>query len=74
MVLFDLSGPGAALLYGAALPLNLLGQAPGVRHVRAHRIVFLHNEMVPAQTDGDAAGTAPLWVGDAPEPLQVVMG
>jgi diacylglycerol kinase (ATP) len=74
VVLFDLGGPGAAMLYGAALPLNLLGRAPGVRHVRARRINFLQNETVPAQTDGDAAGAAPLWVGDASGPLQVVMG
>jgi diacylglycerol kinase (ATP) len=74
VVLFDLSGPGAALMYGAALPLNMLGKAPGVRHVRARRIIFLQNETVPAQADGDPAGAAPLWVGDAPAPLQVVMG
>jgi diacylglycerol kinase (ATP) len=74
VVLFDFAGPGAAMLYGAALPLNLLGRAPGVRHVRARRIDFLQNETVPAQTDGDAAGAAPLWVGDASGPLRVVMG
>ncbi len=74
VVLFDLAGPGAAMMYGAALPLNLLGRAPGVRHVRARRIDFLQNDTVPAQTDGDAAGAAPLWVGDASGPLQVVMG
>jgi diacylglycerol kinase (ATP) len=74
VVLFDFSGPGAALMYGAALPLNMLGKAPGVRHVRARRIIFLQNETVPAQSDGDPAGAAPLWVGDAPAPLRVVMG
>jgi diacylglycerol kinase (ATP) len=74
VVLFDRSGPGAAMMYGAALPLNLLGQAPGVRHIRARRIDFLQNEAVPAQTDGDSAGFAPLWVSDAPGPIQVVMG
>jgi YegS/Rv2252/BmrU family lipid kinase len=74
VVLFDRSGPGAAMMYGAALPLNLLGRAPGVRHIRARRIDFLQNEVVPAQTDGDSAGFAPLWVSDAPGPIQVVMG
>ena len=74
VVLFDRGGPGAAMMYGAALPLNLLGRAPGVRHVRARRIDFLQNAVVPAQTDGDQAGWAPLWVSDAPEPIQVVMG
>jgi diacylglycerol kinase (ATP) len=74
VVLFDHSGPAATLMYGSALPLNLLGRAPGVRHIRARRIEFLQNEAVPAQTDGDSAGFAPLWVGDAPGPIQVVMG
>jgi diacylglycerol kinase (ATP) len=74
VVLFDRSGPGAAMMYGAALPLNLLGRAPGVRHVRARRIDFLQRGEVPAQTDGDSAGFAPLWVGDAPGPIQVVIG
>ncbi len=74
VVLFDRSGPSAALLYGAALPLNLLGRAPGVRQIRARRIDFLQNESVPAQTDGDRAGYAPLWVCDAPAPIQVVTG
>lgn len=74
VVLFDLSGPGAAMLYGAALPLNLLGQAPGVRHTRARRIDFLQNQAVPVQTDGDDAGWAPLWVDDAPGPLRIVVG
>lgn len=74
VVLFDRSGPAAAMMYGAALPLNLLGNAPGVRHVRARRIDFMQNQEVPAQTDGDRAGTAPLWVGDAAGPIQVVVG
>ena len=74
VILFDWSGPTAAMMYGAALPLNLLGNAPGVRHIRAQRIDFLQNEDVPAQTDGDRAGFVPLWVADAPEPIQVVVG
>jgi diacylglycerol kinase (ATP) len=74
VVLFDCSGPGAALMYGAALPLNLLGHAPGVRHMRARRIDFIGNQIVPAQADGDAAGDAPSWVSDAPAPIHVVIG
>jgi diacylglycerol kinase family enzyme len=74
VVLFDWSGPCSTMMYGAALPFNLLGRAPGVRHVRAQRIDFLQNEHVPAQTDGDSAGYAPLWVGDAPGPIRVVVG
>jgi hypothetical protein len=42
--------------------------------VRARRIDFLQNEAIPAQTDGDRAGYAPLWVSDAPGPIQVVVG
>ncbi len=74
VVLFDRSGPAAAMLYGAALPLNLLGRAPGVRHIRARRIDFMQNENVPAQTDGDSAGFAPLSVTDAPGPIHVIVG
>ena len=74
VVLFERSGPLAAMMYGVALPLNLLGHAPGVRHVRARRIDFLQNEAVPVQTDGGRAGYAPLWVSDAPGPIQVVVG
>ena len=74
VVLFDRTGPGAAMMYGAALPLNLLSHAPGVRHVRARRIDFMQNQAVPAQADGDSAGCAPLCVTDAPAPIQVVVG
>jgi diacylglycerol kinase (ATP) len=74
VVLFDRPGACSTLMYGAALPFHLLGRAPGVRHIRAQRIDFLQNEAVPAQTDGDSAGYAPLWVSDAPGPIQVVVG
>ena len=74
VVLFNNTGPAAAALYGAALPLNLLAHAPGVRHIRASRIDFLRNDTVPAQTDGDRAGCAPSYVTDAPGPIQVVVG
>lgn len=74
VILFDRTGPCAAAMYGAALPLNLLGRAPGVRHIRAQRIDFLQNTAVPAQTDGDSAGFAPIWVCDAQGPIQIVTG
>jgi diacylglycerol kinase family enzyme len=74
VVLFDRAGPLATLLYGAALPINLLGRAPGVRHVRARRIDFVGNARAPAQSDGDSAGCAPLNVVDAPAPIHVVTG
>ena len=74
VVLFDRSGPAATLMYGAALPVNLLGRAPGVRHLRGHRIVFPGTQPVATQADGDAAGIAPLVVEDAPGPIQIVTG
>ncbi len=74
VVLFDHSGIAATLLYGAALPLSLLGRAPGVRHVRARQIDFIGNERVPVQADGDAAGWTPITVTDAPASIAVVVG
>lgn len=74
VALFDHSGIVPALLYGGALPLNLLSRAPGVRHVRARCIDFIGNEAVPAQADGDAAGWTPLNVTDAPASIPVVVG
>ncbi len=74
MILFGCGGPAAALMYGAALPVGLLGRRPGVRHVRAQRIEVVGNAPIPAQADGDAAGFAPLTVADAPGPIEVVTG
>lgn len=74
VALFDHTGPGGALLYGAALPVNLLARAPGVRHVRAARIEFLGGLRVPVQADGDAAGYAPVTVLDASAPIRVIIG
>lgn len=74
VVLFDRSGLGAALLYGAALPLGHLARATGLRQVRARLIEFNGNEAIPAQADGDAAGTVPLAVTDAARPIEVVVG
>jgi diacylglycerol kinase (ATP) len=73
VVLFDHSGIAAGLLYGAALPLNLLSRAPGVRHVRARQVDFIDNEALPAQADGDAAGWTPIAVTDAPAAIPVVV-
>jgi YegS/Rv2252/BmrU family lipid kinase len=74
VILFGCGGAGAALMYGAALPVGLLGRAPGVRHVRARRIEVVGNTLIPAQADGDAAGFTPLSVEDAPGPIEVVTG
>ena len=74
VVLFGCGGPAAALMYGAALPVGLLGRAPGVRHLRARRVEVVGNTPIPAQADGDAAGFTPLSVADAPGPIEVVTG
>ena len=74
VILFGCAGPAAALMYGAALPVGLLGRAPGVRHLRARHIEVVGNAPIPAQADGDAAGFAPLSVTDAPGPIEVVTG
>jgi diacylglycerol kinase (ATP) len=72
--LFRHGGACATLMYGAALPLDLLGRAPGVRQVRACRVDVVGNAAIPAQADGDPAGYAPLSVVDAPGPIEVVVG
>ena len=74
VVLFDHAGPSAALMYGAALPLNLLGKAPGVRHLRAATISIVGNQRLPIQTDGDFGGYTPMSVVDAAGPIQIVTG
>lgn len=73
VALFDGGGPASALLYGAALPLNLLPRMPGLRLLRATEVA-IETADVPAQTDGDAAGLAPLLVRDAPSAIRVVVG
>jgi len=72
VALFDRSGPFSAMAFGAALPLNLIPRMPGLRLIRAHEIE-IGTEAVPAQTDGDPAGTGPLTVRDAEQSIQVVV-
>ena len=72
IALFERGGPLPALVYGAALPLDLLPRVPGLRLLRASRVDIEGN--APAQADGDRAGTAPLAVYDSPGPIQVVVG
>jgi diacylglycerol kinase family enzyme len=74
VALFEHSGPWAALMYGAALPLDQLWRAPGVRHLRASRVDFIGNQNSPVQTDGDQAGYTPLSVVNAPGPIEIVVG
>ncbi len=73
VVLFSHSGAAAALLYGAALPIDMLARAPGVTHLRARQVDVVGNEAIPAQADGDAAGFTPLSVMDAAGPIEVVV-
>jgi diacylglycerol kinase family enzyme len=72
VALFDHTGPWAAMMYGAALPLNLLPRAPGLRLVRASRVDILGTKE-PAQADGDPAGCVPVSVRDAEMPLRVIV-
>lgn len=74
VVLFDRAGPGAAAFYGAALPLNLLHRAPGVRHVRASEIDVVGNTPIAAQADGDPCGFSPLSMTNARAAIDVVVG
>ena len=72
VALFDHGGVWPALMYGAALPLNLLPRAPGFRLLRAEQIEILSDS--PAQTDGDPAGQTPLLIQDASHPIRVIVG
>lgn len=74
VVLFDHRSAAAVAVYGLLLPLHLLGRAPGVRQMRARRVEFLGERVIPAQTDGDSAGVAPHWVMDAAAPIRIVTG
>lgn len=73
LALFDHGGPGAAAMYAAALPFNLLPFAPGVRLLRVSRVEFHGNQGIAVQADGDPVGTTPLHVYDAAAPIQVVV-
>lgn len=74
VVLFKHAGIGSALLAGAALPLNMLARLPGVTRLRASDIAFSDGHGMPAQSDGDPAGSTPLHVTDAVRPIAVVVG
>ncbi len=76
VALFNGAGPLSALLYGTALPLNLLPRMPGLRLVRAGQIEILGGEGAgtsPAQADGDPAGCTPISIADAAGPVQVII-
>jgi YegS/Rv2252/BmrU family lipid kinase len=73
VALFDRGGPVAALVYGAALTLNLIPRVSGLRLVRATTVEICCSH-IPAQADGDAAGETPLLITDAEAPVNVVVG
>ena len=73
VALFEWGGAGAAVLYGAALPLDRLHRAPGVRLVSCREVEFL-DPLVPAQADGDPIGHTPLRIAPAATPLRIVVG
>jgi diacylglycerol kinase family enzyme len=70
VALFQQGGWERAMLYGAALPLNLLPRMPGVRFLRGSEISI--RTQIPAQADGGPLGRTPLTVVDAPAPLEVL--
>ena len=72
VALFGGGGPASVLMYGAALTMNLLPHAPGMRFIRARKVEILGGG--PAQADGDPAGAAPLLVEDAASPIEIVIG
>lgn len=76
VALFDGTGPWSALMYGAALPLNLLPRLRGIRLLRADRVEILGGDgsaTSPAQADGDPAGCTPISIADAAGPVEVVI-
>ncbi len=73
VILFEQAGIGPALVAGAALPLNRLGRVPGAVHKRASEIVVKGTQALPAQADGDPAGTTPLRITDALSPISVMV-
>jgi YegS/Rv2252/BmrU family lipid kinase len=74
VALFDRYGPMSALMYGAALPLNLLPKMPGLRIRPAAIVEILCNDGVAAQADGDPAGETPINIRDAATPIHVITG
>lgn len=74
VVLFERASIASALLAGAALPMNLMQRLPGLRRLRGHEIAVSTKTALPAQSDGDPAGSTPLRVVDALAPIQVLTG
>lgn len=73
VALFGHNGPFAAMMYGAALPMNLLPHAPGMIIRTATNVDILGNGSIPAQADGDPAGMTPISIRNAASPIEVVV-
>jgi diacylglycerol kinase family enzyme len=73
VALFGGNGPCSVLMYGAALTMNLLPRAPGMRLFRGRSVEIVSDAGIPAQADGDPAGWSPLSVCDAARPISVVV-
>ncbi len=65
VAIFRNTGPFHTLLYGAALPLDLLPHMAGVELRTARQIEISARPLTPVQADGDAAGFLPLSITDA---------
>ncbi len=74
VALFEHYGTAAAIMYGAALPLNLLPRMPGLRIRHAMAVEIVGNGNVAAQADGDPAGKTPVSIRNAAEPIAVIIG
>ena len=74
VVTFDRTGPSAALLYGALLPLGLLARLTSVRIFAAGAVEIVDGGGVPVQADGDPAGHGPISISDALAPIAIVAG
>jgi diacylglycerol kinase family enzyme len=74
VALFGHNGPFAAMMYGAALPMNMIARAPGLVIRGAQVVDILGNGSVPAQADGDPAGMTPITIRDAASAIEVVTG
>ncbi len=73
VALFRHGGQIPTLIYGAALPLHLLPQTPGVE-LRPAAVVSIHCDApTPVQADGDRAGYLPLVIRDAAAPIPVLL-
>jgi len=73
VVIFRRPGALQAALAGAALPLGLIPRLPGVEIMPAWRVLLSARGDVPAQADGDAIGSLPIGIADAPCPLRVLL-